>query len=778
MYPDDTRSRTQATLATVRGLLATVGLSVLLATAAPATPIRVSLIVDDSASVETAATVTASPVASDSEQELPEPVVFEATAPGEATLDLSPGLTWQLEVEAAGLWARPELIVGGSDLRELSVRMIPTATLIARVETAAGSEQPGELGVRFRSPGETSSAPVAESEKARCPIVESRWRCDVPSGTFDLRLRAPGFVSHYLWERELPPAVTVDLGRVELVPGSSVSGWLVTEDDSPIRQGTKVAAIPQATRPGAPQAEARHRSLANRAAVTDRGFFHLQGLLPGAYVLDAEQEGYVPLRSRTVVVIEGLPSELIEPLVLTRPADLRVTVDPPVDRLGEPWGLTLGQQQSGARTGRSEPDGSWTTKALRPGTYTLMVASSQGSRLAVEEVEVEGPATEHWVALDFVEVEGALTLGGEPLAAELAFGRADGPVSIRLQADEEGRFSGSLPRSGNWDVDVRSKSAGISRRLRAIEVEPAAGSDYAWVEIDLPATRIEGEVVDAQGHGVARATVLAVPVPTEVGDPAERPSHVRSEDDGSFVLSGFEPALYRLQAIRIMREGRQLSEPVEVTLDQDDPPRRVRLVLDSQPFRGRVLSGSGGVAGVTVTARALGVTPGISIPAARTGPDGRFELSLPAGAGEAELTVLAPGFLFYRRLVAIPDGQELPITLQQQGGGTLVIRPNDAIVLAGGQGLPWIVREDGTDLDLGTLSRWSMLNRAPPAGAVLEAPKMPSGTYRVCWPLSRERRAEGDKPHCDQGYLPAYGRLEFTQESSEDPGPSQTLIGS
>ena len=592
-----------------------------MATPTAATPVRVSLVVDDLTSGATVATVTASPLVSESEKQLPEPVVFETQAPGETTLDLSPHLTWRLDVAAEGFWVAETLVVVGSDLRELSVRLIPTATLIARVETAQGSKEPGELSVRLRSPGETPTHPGAVDEKLRCPIVEDRWLCEVPSGTFDLRLHAPDFVSHYFWERELPPKTTVDLGRVELVSGSAISGWLVTDDGSPIRPATRVVATPRATQPAARRDEARHRGLANKAAVTERGFFHLRGLPPGAYVLDAEQEGYVLSRMVTVVVAEDSESELEEPLVLTHPADLRVTVEPPVDTLGGPWSLILGQRSSGTGPpsfGSTGPDGSWTAKALTPGTYSLMVRSSQGSRLASEDIEVEGPVTEHWVLLDFVEVEGVVTLGGEPLAARLAFGRADGPVSIRLQADEEGRFSGSLPRPGTWEVDVQSRSAGVFRRLRALEVEPADGSDHAWIDIELPATRIEGEVIDAQGDGVARATVLAVPVPSKAGDPAELPSHTRSGEDGLFVFDGFEPATYRLQAIRAVEGRKQVSEPVEVILDEDDPPRSVRLVLASEtPFRGRVLSGGGGIPGVSVVARPLGETAGISLPNAQ-----------------------------------------------------------------------------------------------------------------------------------------------------------------
>ncbi len=102
----------------------------------------------------------------------------------------------------------------------------------------------------------------------------------------------------------------------------------------------------------------------------------------------------------------------------------------------------------------------------------------------------------------------------------MAFGGASGTTSVLMFADDEGLFQGSLPRSGSWQVDVKSRGFGVHRRLRAVEVEPAAGSSRAWVEIELPGTRLEGEVVDAQGRGIDRATVMAVPVPKKAGDPA------------------------------------------------------------------------------------------------------------------------------------------------------------------------------------------------------------------------------------------------------------------
>ena len=735
-----------------------------------AAPIQVHLLVEDSESRSTVADLVASPVIGELDKDPPEPISLETEVPGIIELGLERGLTWRLTVRADGLWAPETLILGRSDLQEVSVRLVPTSILIARVETLAGQAEPARLGVRFRSPDQTPAAPGAIDETADCPVEKDQWRCEIPSGTLDLRLRAAGFISHYLWEQKLPPKETVDLGVVKLAPGASISGWLLTDDSSPLRDTTKVIATPQVTQPGTPRAEARHQSLATEARVTDRGFFQLAGLRPGAYVLHAEEKGFVPLRSVAVVVFEASETELQEPLVLTRPAELRVSVDPPVDFRGEPWSLMLVTPTSTEPTssGRSGPDGTWTAPALKPDRYLLMITDSSGSRVASEEIAVEGTVMDHWVILEFIEVEGLVTLGGEPIEAQIAFGGSSGMTSVRMEADDEGRFHGSLPRPGTWRVDVRSESAGVFRRLRAVEVEPLAGSSRARVDFELPGTRLEGEVVDIDGRGIARATVLAVPVPREPGDPAEFPSHVLTDLDGLFLFDGFEPATYRLQAIRVDSGKKRVSEPVEVSLSEYDPPRLVRLVLAPPvPFRGRVLSGSAGVPGATVFARPIGGGSGISLPSARTSPDGGFELNLPQGSSQAELTILAPGFLFYRQVLAVPETGESPILLEQQGGGTLVIRPVVPFDLSSGRGLPAGIWAEGVAIDLGTLSHWSALNQGPPVGEMIEVPKMPSGTtYRVCWPLSLAKRNDGHDPDCDEGYLPAYGRLEIAQRPS------------
>ena len=742
---------------------------ILLSVPSQAKPIQVSLLVDEPEG-DIAASLVASPITSRSGAEIPEAVTIQAEAPGFVQVDLAQETSWRLEVKAPGFWAPDVLLTVNEAPREVSVRLVPTVVLRALVEIPAGSDAPTHLNVRFRSPGRRPDGRRAVDDSVDCPVLQGTWRCDVPVGKFDLRLRARGFVSHYFWEREFGPRSTLSLGTLQLVPGASISGWLVTDDDSPLQPGVRVVASPQIHQVVGPRAAARHRSLEVSAPVSDRGFFQLEGLPPGAYVLEAKQEGFVPYSSLPVVLAENSETELDEPLMLSRPSELLVSVDPAVDAKGDAWTLTLVSpaDTEPVGVGRTDPVGAWSKSALKPGAYILTVTDSSGSRLASEDIIIDGPVIKHWIQIGYVEIDGRVTLGGAPLAAKVAFGGISGRTSIKMDSDEEGRFEGLLPRAGAWPVDIKSLSADVFRRLRAVDVETRAGSSRASVVIELPGTRLEGEVVDPDGHGLTGVTVMAMPVRRKPGEPAEQPSYAQTDTGGLFSFEGFAAAMYRLQAARRVGEEKkkEMSSPVEVVLSEEDPFQSVRLVL-GQPavLRGRLLSAAGGVPGATIIARPQTATLGVYLPSAHSGPDGRFELSLPEDTLSAELTVMAAGFLFFRQVIAVDAQGEVPIQLEQQGGGTLVIRPDPQ--REPGRWYSHLTRSDGMRLDFGALSRWSTINQAPLAGETIEIPRMPSGHYSVCWPLSLGERLEGREQDCTEGYLSANSRLEIAQVRPE-----------
>ena len=137
--------------------LVTFCFSILLTAPGLAAPLRVHLVVADAEGGSVRATLHARPVIGSLESDAPQPVAVEVEAPGSATLDLEGQLTWRLRVDAEGLWGPQPLVLGGGDVAETSIDLVPTATLSARIESAPGSEPPAELGVRIRSPKEIPS---------------------------------------------------------------------------------------------------------------------------------------------------------------------------------------------------------------------------------------------------------------------------------------------------------------------------------------------------------------------------------------------------------------------------------------------------------------------------------------------------------------------------------------------------------------------------------------------------------------------------------------------
>ena len=61
-----------------------------------------------------------------------------------------------------------------------------------------------------------------------------------------------------------------------------------------------------------------------------------------------------------------------------------------------------------------------------------------------------------------------------------------------MNADEEGRFHGVLPRPGKWNVSVVAEDLDLERELRKIEVEPSKITEVADLEIRIPATDLQG----------------------------------------------------------------------------------------------------------------------------------------------------------------------------------------------------------------------------------------------------------------------------------------------
>lgn len=688
------------------------------------------------------------------EQEALERVV---PVPGVVEWSLPPAAAWQLTVLADGLWSPAAVLAPGA--AEVRVDLWSTGHLDGVLAPPQGEAMPRDLRLRFVSSRRGAAEPEAiPPTTIRCPVEEARFRCQVPSAPLDLRLKAEGFVSRLIWNRRVEPGEALSLGRVALVRGSSLAGWIATASGDPPRPEQRVELELTPALPAGMLEGARSRQLdrlAESTPVDAYGFFQFVGVPPGSYVVRAKAAGALRAESPPSTVLPDRDSELLEPLVLRAPLDVTVRVTPPTSPGGGAWRVDLqsATQTGSPRSGRTGADGSWRAEELSPGHYVVVVRDDRGRRLHVAEVDVEPDRTTVEVEIERVELVGRVRLGEEPLAARVVFGGRNGAVSLALESDEEGRFAGWVPREGLWRVDVTSADPPVSRRLVEVPVERTPGQRVARIDLHLPDTVLEGEIVDGEGTPIADALLLVIQVP------AVEPLIDRRVKGGRFLLRGLEPGTYRLEAIVGGAAQQIRSESVDVVLDENAPYAHARLVVAPPlEIEGRVISAWGGVPGAEIQADPREQPRHVLGIGSHSDGDGRFRLRLPAATHRVDLTVMAPGHAFALFVgVEVAAGRPLDLRLQEAGGDLVLDLPEAGEPASR-------LRWQGHSIDFGTLRHWMRRNGSPPDGGRLIVPRMPTGIYELC-DVGLEFPAA--VPRCSEGLLVPGGALDLSLQEKE-----------
>lgn len=684
-------------------------------------------------------------------------------------LQLRPG-RWTIQAEAPGYWGSPEAIELGTEVKDVFLDLWPAGTIEGGFLLPKDEEPPSALIVFFRSaPGTTANAPAPSD--VLCPVEEGSWRCTLPVGVLDLRFQAGGFIPRYQWGISVSRKGTTALGKLDLARGSAVLGWVVTADRSKVAAGTRAELRPRAGGSIAdPGSAGRMQNLTLSAPVNERGFFQVEGVPPGAYVVEVKQPPFAPATA-TVRVVAGEVTEVANPpLLLDFPQVLEVHLDPPLDPWGDPWAVRLSRLDrltsimTTFATESADEGGSWSKPGLAKGSYLLRVGPRKGDTWKTEEIEIDDSLSPLYLDLEVVRVAGTVHLGETPLPATLTFGGRFGADKIKTLADDEGRFELYLPRTGEWPVHISSEAPPVTRELAAVLVEPAPGKDVAEVSLRLPDTLLRGTVKDEHGKAVSRALVNAK------GTDGEEPViQTWTGSNGEFELAGLPSGTLRVEAV----EGELSSEQVQVQLSERDEPAPLVLVVRPRVrVTGTVVSAAGAVPGARIKAAPVGVRY-FGVRTVTSDAQGRFEVSLPPTAREMFLAVAAPGFAFRMLRLPVPKERHIHVGVEQSSG-TLVLE-TDVPHREGEPSKPAVyVFHQGSLEGLPILSAWALASGALPDSAMHTViPYLEPGDYRACWILPAERAGidHGIVPQgrCADGNLAANGSLTLKLPS---PPPS------
>ncbi len=686
--------------------------------------------------------------------------------PSVLELALDSRVTWELSLEAAGCWAQPRFLAPEDATEILAIELLPAGISRGQVRAPRGEDLPESLSVRFQSlPSTGEEAPAIPKLNASCPILEGSWECELPSAELDLRLVFEGYVPHYFWNVPIPVGEAFDMGSLRLERGASLIGWVRTSDRGANLEKLALMLIPETL--GEPTSErGRLRSL--EASPNRRGFFELRPVPPGVWALEVgEGSGYSPQRVAPIRIDEEIEISL-EPIELERLARLEVVLAPPLDPHLEPWEVRLRKALPMSRLFKdvtnlkTSSSGYWIQDELEKGVYDLTIRDSRGAAFHRREIQVEPGMVPLEIDLPGLLLEGTLSIGDEPIAAEVVF-RDDSGRRATFTASDDGLFEGFLPSTGEWRVQVSPGGQSAVLRLGPVEVIDDTGEGIAYVDLSLPATRLTGLVVDEEDDPVAEALVKVFR-----GDRLRL--HMRTESDGRFEVLGLSPGALEVQA-----EVRgAFSDLTAVELEEDEEPS-IELVLRSTiRFAGRISTDRGSVPGALVRYQGQGSR---AAGEAISGPSGEYSFNLPASTTEVVLVVLAPGLSrkIVRAAVRAGARNRADVTIDSDGGilsiaflppklGTIAsgirLSLGSQLLVHDGAVVPlfWVLdpgRSAGfPNLDLGT-------------GRIQLS--MSSGSYALC-------AADQLLADCSQGYLQPGGMLmlAYSLPGTEKPATEAT----
>lgn len=568
---------------------------------------------------------------------------------------------WLVQWKAREWWSPVQPVEIAEGKNRIDLQALPTATVSGQIVTEKGDTlAKSSMRIHFRS------IDGSIDDERGCVVEDARFTCEIPAGTYDLRIRTTGHISHRLWAVAGAPHQTIDIGPRTFRPGSSLVGTVRVAPD--VRAAlTRLNVI--LTPVGAEQVRDIQKlsGLTLTVRPNEKGFFAFEGIAPGEYDLSAAARGLLSQRVK-VDILPGKEAELSAPLVVDRPRTIRVSLTPALDPWGAKWTVEMDQERDEGRErttvtqSSADANGHWESSRIVSEPYRLIVLDHGNQRWLDEEIRPDGPA-EISILVPVSRVHGTVKLGNKPLGpAVLRFD--GGSASIPIDADEGGRFSGYLPEAiqTSWRVSIDCKALMVTRQLENIHFRIDSNGDAA-LDLRMPPTHLGGTVVDAGREPIDQALVSVRGPSGELVQTAAV--------HGTFVVNGLPAGSYTLRAETFDR-GESDAVTAEVTEDGSQSDVELMLRRNDQLVI-TVVSETGPVAGATVWSIPTDVNTLIVFPL-NTDAAGELRRPIPAGAREFDCVIETPGFatrIFHHHLL----GEDLRVRVNQLGGSLTLFYP-------------------------------------------------------------------------------------------------------
>ncbi len=639
------------------------------------------------------------------------------------------------------------------------VVVVPRTVDLPETVSISGRVRPGQPLV----PGEPELAFATTSTLS----AEGAIAFKIPAGTVDLRLAAETLSPAYRWNVH-PVDGTIDLGRLELVPGGSLLGYVIAHDTELPVPDVTITAIPAGIE-NAPiddqEANRNTRTPATRS--NTRGSFQLTALAPGAYRLRAEHPDYLPVEPAEIRVVRNAETILGSDIVLSDPLQLSVTIDPPISPSGHPWQVALESLATSRQTDTTEANanGRAVFEHLAPTALRVRVGAEDAFGVFETTLELRSDQ-ELTVEIPIVEVLGRVTLTDEPVIGTLKIGTGNSDLWT-TPLDHEGHFSTWLrePKLNVLFLTVNSKS--FASPAEVIVENIVVDDGKIELDVELLDLEISGTVTDRRGTPIRDALVIA-------RERTRIVAKVYSNSDGAFSMRPPQAGELRLKA---SRKGLGDSREQFLTLSESTPAIEAELVIyPNRWLEGSVTGPSGEpVAGARVIT--FSVDQDLVADTVGTDLEGHFRAEVAPESQEVVLLIAAQGYPFWSACI---DSRQ-PASIQlAAAGGHLELRidrenQDDKSKPEHFSGGPLFVNELGGAAPLNEVWAWARRHGVDSsfedeAGAGYRFPNVSPGRWAAAW--STGSLAEHVIHSCNL----AFGQGQGSDWATVKPGATSRLV--